>query len=253
MNLRQTRNRKSSLPTEGRNTRQAKIILGGAILFVAWLGWPLLTNALDAAVVNSSKLIVRKGDSACAILQQDLNTLEKPKLPGVPDWKESDVDLSSQLGYTQEADFDFFNHGKIDRVFMFSYAAHTVQGSKVLVQPGSSFSSVRVPFKNPLDDPDTRFYPCQLVSKDILVKDCSPLGFYHNNDTVSVYKSKTSSAATFLVDFSEVVVVRLDGITYVLLSAVYSKDAGVTAVFRPKGNEALDLVCVLHQGVDFIG
>lgn len=224
-------------------------------LSIIGLGWPVLLNAGSARVDNEpGKFVVQKGDRACTTLQRDFATLDKPKLPDVPDWKQTDVDLSSEMSSsTQEADFDFYNDGHIDRVFLFSYGSYTMQGTKILVQPGRSASSVVGSSGNPLDDRASHLYPCQLVNKDISVKDCSPPGLLHNDDWFSVSQSKTSPEIAFSVNFSELDISRVEGKTYMLVASTSYTNTDVVAVFYPTRGGNLDLVCVLHRGVAFIG
>ena len=218
----------------------------GSRLLILGLAYPALLDA--GSVIHdgaAGKFIVHDRDSACTTLQQPLSTLDEPKFDDTPDWKETDVVLPSELGQARQADFDFYNDGHMDRVFLSSYGSRVMQGSSLLVQPGSSFPSVKVTYANPLDDPDTRFYPCQLADKSLSVKECSPFGLYHNNDSFSVYRSKKSRGVEFPVDFSELIVVRVHTATFVVVLGMSSVAPGVAAVFRPNRNKDLELVCML--------
>ena len=105
-------------------------------------------------------------------------------------------------------------------------------GSTLLVQPGRSPSTVDVAASNPLEDHDTWFIPCQLQGKRCPLQDCPP--FSQNNDEagLTVSWNKRTRHVRFPGRYSDVVPLRLQSTTFLLVTGSSPESRGYAAIRR---------------------
>ena len=192
--------------------------------------------------------ILEGSEPVCETLRQELtNHWQSNGFEEEPEWRNTDVEVPGELGDTQEADFDFYNHGRLDRVFMSSFGTRYMLGSTLLVQPGRSPSTVDVPVSNPLEDPDTWFIPCQLQGKRFPLKDCPPFSQSNDEAGLTVSWNKRRQHVRFPGRYSDVVPLRLQSTTFLLVTGSSPESRGYAAILRPLPTRTFRTSCLLHR------
>jgi hypothetical protein len=192
--------------------------------------------------------ILEGSDLVCETLRQELtNYWHSNGFDEEPEWRNADVEIPGELGDTQEAIFDFYNNGKLDRVFMSSFGNRYMLGSTLLVQPGHSSSTVDVAVSNPLEDSDTWFIPCQLQGKRFPLKDCPPFSQSNDQAGLTVSWDKRRQHVRFPGRYSDVVPLRLHSRTYLLLTSSSPESRRYAAILRPLPTRTFRTTCLLHQ------
>lgn len=192
--------------------------------------------------------ILEGSDPVCETLRQKLTShWQSNGFDEEPEWRNTDVEIPGALGDTQEADFDFYNNGKLDRVFTSSFGNRYMLGSTLLVQPGRSPSTVDVAASNPLEDPDTWFIPCQLQGKRFPLKDCPPFAQSNDDAGLTVAWNKHTGHVRFPGRYSEVVPLRLQSTTFILVTGSSPESRGYAAILRPLPTRTFHTTCLLHQ------
>jgi len=192
--------------------------------------------------------ILEGSDPVCDTLRQELsNHWQSNGFDEEPEWRNADIEIPGELGDTQEADFDFYNDGKLDRVFMSTYGSRYMLGTALLVQPGRSSNTVDVAASNPLEDPDTWFIPCQLQGKRFPLKECPP--FSQSNDEVGLTISwnRRTQHVRFPGRYTDVVPLRIRNTTYLLVTASAPNARGHAAVLKPLPTRTFRTTCLLHR------
>ena len=200
------------------------------------------TDSPSVALSTGSPVrIVEGSDPICSMLEDPAvapsNREDQPK------WSDSAVDLQALT--TQESIFDFYNDGKLARVFMATYSDHYMDGNTLLVQAGKSATKVDVAITNPLDDPNAWYLPCQFESSSAAIKDCPP--FSQNNDEagLSASLSQRAKVLRFRGRYSHVIPWRNHGITYLLVTATSKGMHGYEAVLTPLPGKLFKLTCLI--------
>ena len=192
--------------------------------------------------------IVEGVDPVCETLRQELaNHWQSNGFDEEPEWRNTDVEIPGQLSDTQEADFDFYNDGRLDRVFITSFGNRYILGSTVLVQPGRSLRTVEVGVSDPLEDPDTWFIPCQLQGKRFPLKDCPPFSQSNDKAGLTVSWNKHTQHVRFPGRYSDVVPLRLQSTTFLLVTGSSPESRGYAAILRPRPPRTFRMTCLLHR------
>jgi hypothetical protein len=192
--------------------------------------------------------ILEGSDPVCETLRQELTKhWQSNGFDEEPEWRNTDIEIPGELGDTQEADFDFYNHGKLDRVFMSSFGNRYMLGSTLLVQPGRSPSTVDVAASNPLEDPDTWFIPCQLQGKRFPLKECPPFSQSNDEAGLTVSWNKRTQHVRFPGRYSDVVPLRLQSTTFLLVTGSSQESSGYAAMLRPLPTRTFRTTCLLHR------
>jgi hypothetical protein len=160
-----------------------------------------------------------------------------------------DVPLPEQLRQFTENDFDFFNDGKIDRVFIADFGGHYLLGSLLLVQPGESADRVKVGNDDPLKDPGSWFIPCQLEPGAKAVSECPPFSQANDEAGLTVVNRNGTKTVRFRGRFTDLTPLRVDGTTYLVLRAV-SEGAGelnYSALIQPQRGRKFRVLCMLYN------
>jgi hypothetical protein len=203
---------------------------------------------------SGGKFVLGREDPACAKLQAQVLAQYPPQLVGIPDWKNPGISLPRELGNAvKEAEFDFYNDGTSARVFRSEFSVRVLSGSSLLVQPVPGPLGSGLTYGNPVDDPQTKVFPCQLANERADIKQCPPLGDDSGgilHESFAVYGSKGTKAQPveqFPIRFIDLVPVRIHDTTFVLVSYTNRYPHTHTAVFRPNKQRKLDLVCLLRD------
>jgi hypothetical protein len=162
------------------------------------------------------------------------------------DFHEARVSLPGALSTANEGDFDFFNDGKIDRVFLADFGGHYLLGSLLLVQPGLSPDRVKIANDDPLKDPGTWFIPCQLEPEAKTISECPPFSQANDEAGLTVTNAEGTKTIRFRGRYTELNPVRYDGVTYLIMRAV-SEGAGelnYSAVIEPLPGRKFSVVCL---------
>jgi hypothetical protein len=154
------------------------------------------------------------------------------------------VVLPRELSYASESDFDFFNNGRITRVFRNIFGDHYMRGSTLLVEPEDSSKE---PTDDPIHDPAAWFLPCQLQSLEIRISDCAPLSQKNDQAGFSVADIERHRLVRFVGRYSNVDAVRIRGTTYVIIVGHEADTAGYAAVLKPRPGRSFDLLCLLRR------
>ena len=155
------------------------------------------------------------------------------------------VVLPRELSDARESDFDFFNDGKITRVFRNIFGDRYIHGSTLLVEPEDSSKE---PTDDPIHNPAAWFLPCQLESLEIRISDCAPLSQKNDQAGVSVADAERHRVVRFVGRYSSVDAVRIRNTTYVIIIGHESDTAGYAAVLKPRPGRSFDLLCLLRHG-----
>ena len=192
--------------------------------------------------------ILEGSDPVCETLRQELTKHWRSNgFDEEPEWRNTDVEIPGELGDTQEADFDFYNNRRLDRVFISSFGNRYMLGSTLLVQPGRSPSTVDVAVSDPLEDPDTWFIPCQLQGKRYPLKDCPPFSQSNDEAGLTVSWNKRTQQVRFPGRYSDVVPLRLQSMTFLLVTASSPESRGYAAILRPLPTRTFRTSCLLHR------
>lgn len=192
--------------------------------------------------------ILEGSDPVCETLRMELaNHWQSNGFDEEPEWRNTDVEIPGELGDTQEADFDFYNKGRLDRVFISSFGNRYMLGSTVLVQPGRSPNAVDVAVNDPLDDPDTWFIPCQLQGKRFPLKDCPPFSQSNDDAGLTLSWNKRTQHVHFLARYSDVVPLRLQSTTFLLVTGSSPESRGYAAILRTLPTRTFRTTCLLHR------
>lgn len=201
--------------------------------------------------LSGGRFVLAREDPVCKSLQAQLLAQYPPQSEGTLDWKTPSSSLPPDLGNAvKEADFDFYNEGTISRVFRAEFAADVLSGSSLLVQPAPSSSVARLTYGDPMVDPHTKFFPCQLANDKAQIEQCPPFGNDPTLQSFSVYGSKgrmTQPVEQFPIRFIDLVPLRIHGTTFVVVSWTIRYPHTHSAVFRPNKQQKFDLVCLLKD------
>lgn len=201
--------------------------------------------------LSGGRFVLARKDPVCATLQAELLAQYPPQFEGTLDWKAASISLPPDLGNAvNEADFDFYNDGTISRVFRLEFAAYVLSGSALLVQPAPPSAVAGPSFGDPMVDPHTKFFPCQLANDKAQIEQCPPYGNDPTLQSFSVYGSKgtiTQPVEQFPIRFTNLVPLRIHGTTFVVVSWTNRYPHTHSAVFRPNKEKKFDLVCLLRD------
>ena len=192
--------------------------------------------------------ILAGSDPACEKLRQELAAYwHNNRFDEEPEWRNAAFEIPGELGDMEEADFDFYNNGKLARVFMSSYGSRYMLGTSLLVQPGRSSQTVDVAVDNPLEDPDTWFIPCQLQGKRFPLKECPPFSQDNDEAGLTVSWNERKQHVRFPARYSDVVPLRLHDTTFIIVTGSSPESAGYAAVLMPLPMRTFRTTCLLHR------
>jgi hypothetical protein len=154
------------------------------------------------------------------------------------------VVLPRELSFAAESDFDFFNDGRVERVFRNVFANRYMLGSTLLVQSDPSSKEAT---EDPINDPTSWFLPCQLESLDLKITDCAPLSQANDDGGLSVEDVKDHRVVRFVGRYSQVDAVRIRHATYVIIVGQTPDTAGYAAVLKPRSGRKFELLCLLPR------
>lgn len=206
---------------------------------------PITLLADPARVVEGSDPVCSKVQDA--VISEPMAFAYPGDQDDQPKW--SGVEFPRPMHSTQESDFDFYNDGKLARVFLTEYDDHYMAGSTLLVQSGNSVTKVDVAISNPLEDPNAWYIPCQFESTNIAVADCPPFSGNNNEAGLSASYSKRSKAIRFRGRYSYVLPWRINSTTYVIVTANSAGSAGYIAVLKPLSGRRFKLSCLMEAGL----
>jgi hypothetical protein len=160
-----------------------------------------------------------------------------------------DVSLPDELRIATENDFDFFNDGKIDRVFLADFGGHYLMGSLLLVQPGVSSDRIQVANDDPMKDPGSWLIPCQLEPEAKTISECPPFSQANDEAGLTVVNAKGTKTIRFRGRYSELTPLRVDGVTYLVIRAVSQRDGELnySAVIKPQPSRKFSVLCMLYN------
>ena len=163
------------------------------------------------------------------------------------DFHTPDVPLPNELRIATENDFDFFNDGKIDRVFLADFGGHYLMGSLLLVQPGLSSDRIRVANDDPIKDPGSWLIPCQLEPEAKTISECPPFSQANDEAGLTVVNAKGTKTIRFRGRYTELTPLRIDGVTYLVIRAASERELNYSAVIKPQPSRKFRVLCMLYN------
>ncbi|GAC1454061.1 MAG: hypothetical protein PVS2B3_02600 [Steroidobacteraceae bacterium] len=217
--------------------------LGALVL----LPLPLLGGEPAATGPRTVEVLVGS-DPACETLRQELAAhWQVNGFAEEPEWRPSGVQFPEALADAQAAELDFYNEGRLSHVLLAAWASRYMLGSALLVQRGRPAAKADVATGDPLEDPDAWFIPCQLQGKRVPLKECPP--FSQNNDDAGLIVSwaQRTHHVRFQGRYADVVPVRLQGTTYVIVTGSAGESVDYAAVLKPLPVRTFRMTCLLHR------
>lgn len=158
-----------------------------------------------------------------------------------PSWQPSTVTIAKRQ--TDQADFDFYNDGIVDRIYMAGFEDHYMQGTVLLVQPGRSTSEPASVSDDPLEDPKAWFIPCQLSSDPIPLKECPPFSQQHDEAKFLASAPGSKPVVWFRVRYTDIVPIRFNGLTYLIATSRSKESRQDVTVMKPLPNRKFAHLC----------
>jgi hypothetical protein len=186
-------------------------------------------------------------DPACNSLRDELaGHWQSHGFDAEPPWKDPERVFPRDLGDAEETDLDFYNDGKLARVFITYYDSGDMKHSALLVQPGRSAARVDVASADPLEDPDTWFIPCQLQGKRFPLNECPPFSGSHQDAGLTV-PGRERTQVHFLGRYTELALVRVHDTTFLVVTASAPESAAYAAVLKPLATRTFSTTCLLQR------
>lgn len=162
-----------------------------------------------------------------------------------PTWVSASVDLPKELAGSSESIFDFDNDGKLDRVFRRLYETNYMDGSVLLVQPGSSASVLSVS-DTPMDK-NSRFFPCQMSSTRYEIGDCP--AFSQKGDDAGFWMKGGSNKDSiyFLARYSTITPFTFQGDNFIGVSNKVEDTKDFVAVLKPMPLSTFKQMCLFRR------
>lgn len=162
-----------------------------------------------------------------------------------PEWEDTDVELPPALRGGRVSVFDFDNDGKPDRVFFSLYESTYMNGSVLLVQPGSSAKTLSVGAG--LLDQTSLYLPCQLDRKPYAIADCP--GFSQNADEAGYEMPGPPGGASifFRGRYTSTSPFTFQRATYLGLSSYSQGSSNYVAVVKPLPARKFQPMCLFRQ------
>ena len=236
--------------------RQVTAAPGGIVLrlFGLLVALPLhaaapLPDSASAASPGAHPVEILSGaDPACERLRGELaDHWQTHGFDEEPQWKDTDVLFPRELGDSEEANVDFYNNGKLARVFIHYYSNSHMTGSSLLVQPGRSAEKVDVANSDPLADPDTWLIPCQLQGQRFALSECPPFSQQHDEAGLTVSWAGGTKQVSFRGRYTDIALVRLYDTTFIVLTGSTPESAGYAAVLKPLPIRTFRTTCLLQR------
>jgi hypothetical protein len=191
--------------------------------------------------------ILRGSDPACNSLRDELaGHWQSHGFDAEPPWKDPERVFPRDLGDAEETDLDFYNDGKLARVFIAYYDSGDMKRSALLVQPGRSAQRLDVASVDPLEDPDTWFIPCQLQGKRFPLNECPPFSGSHLDAGLTV-PGRERTQVHFPGRYTELALVRLHDTTFLVVTASAPESAAYAAVLKPLATRTFRTTCLLQR------
>jgi hypothetical protein len=153
------------------------------------------------------------------------------------DWKDSAADLPDELIGAQEAEIDFDNDGKPERVYQRDFSTHYMTGSVLLVRSTTSAATFE----------GATFLPCQWDVKAIAIKSCPP--FSQDNDEAGFAMQRRNGKTVFFrARYAELIPFRFHDHTFVAVTSRSEDSADYVAVVDPRARRHFEPKCLLRRG-----
>jgi hypothetical protein len=166
-----------------------------------------------------------------------------------PAWKDQDPDFTfpREFGDGQQANVDFYNDGKLSRVFLHYFDGPARKGSSLLVQPGRAAERVEVAASDPLEDPESWLIPCQLQGKRFPLSQCPPLSDRNDDTGLTVSWADHTRHLHFSSRYMDLALARLNDTTFVVVTGTSPETRDFAAVLKPLPYRTFRTTCVLHR------
>jgi len=205
-------------------------------------------NAAPGAATAGQVEILTGSDPACNSLREELaGHWQSHGFEEELAWKDTDRVFPRELGDAEETDLDFYNDGKLARVFISYYDTPYMKGSSLLVQPGRSPERVEVASDDPLEDPDSWFIPCQLQGKRFPLQQCPPFSRSNDDAGLTVVWANRERQVRFLGRYTDLALVRVHGTTFVVVTGSAPETSGYAAVLKPLATRTFSTTCLLRR------
>lgn len=155
------------------------------------------------------------------------------------------VELPEELVRSGECIFDFDNDGKLDRIFVRSFETTYMDGSVLLVQPGSSVSKLNVP--DTLMDKASNFLPCQMGSVRYEIRDCPPFSQKGDDAGFSMKGRPDKAPVYFRARYSSVSPFTFQGINFIGVNSNSEDTKEFVDVITPLPNRRFQPMCLLRR------
>ena len=222
-------------------------------LGAALLAMPLAAAAQQAGAGDAQARaveILEGAEAVCETLRAELAARwQGHGFDEEPHWKDPDPDFSFPrvIGYGQQADVDFYNDGKLSRVFLHYYDDPVQKGSSLLVQPGKAAERVEVATSDPLEDPESWLIPCQLQGKRFPLAQCPPLSDQNEDTGLTVSWADHTHHLRFQSRSMDLTLVRLNETTFVVVTGSTPETLDFAAVLKPLPYRTFRTTCLLHR------
>mgnify|MGYP000483431144 CR=1 FL=1 len=162
-----------------------------------------------------------------------------------PTWSDASVDLPKEFAGSSESIFDFDNDGKLDRVFRRIYETNYMDGSGLLVQPGSSASALSV--SDTPRDKNSRFFPCQMSSTRYEIGDCP--GFSQKGDDAGFWMKgrPNKNSIYFLARYSTIAPFTFQGDNFIGVGNKVENTKNFVAVLKPMPYRKFKQMCLFRR------
>lgn len=162
-----------------------------------------------------------------------------------PDWRDTDVKLPDELHGSRESVVDFDNDGYLDRVFLKGYEQNYMDGTTLLVEPGSSAKKLIVG-SDPMDR-TSMFLPCQMDSKQPPIAQCPPFSQKHDEAGYEIFGPSGGDKVLFRGRYTAVDPFIQGGTTYLGLSSRSEGTMDYVAVVKPLPGRKFQSMCLFRR------
>jgi hypothetical protein len=211
---------------------------------------PAAAQQAGAAAPARPVEILDGSDAACETLRAELAARwQGHGFDEEPAWKDQDPDFTfpRELGDGQQADVDFYNDGKLSRVFLHYYDSPAMRGSSLLVQPGRAPERLELAASDPLEDPESWLIPCQLQGKRFPLSQCPPLSDRNDDTGLTVSWADHTRHVRFRSRYMDLALVRLNNTIFVVVTGTSPDTADFAAVLKPLPYRTFRTTCLLHR------
>jgi len=183
-------------------------------------------------------------------LKRDFNTFSnypdqsKIKLRR-PEWTDTTVELPKELVGSSESIFDFNNDGNLDRVFGRSYENTYMDGSVLLVQPGSSSSKLNVSAA-PINKTSS-LLPCQMGKVRHSIYKCPPFSQENDEAGFAMHGQTNKDTIYFRARYSNVSPFSFMGVNFIGVSTKDEATKDFVAVLKPLPDGTFQKKCLLRR------